>query len=149
MKITIFDYSFILEDKFSSGHVLSANEAMALNGLRAENIRKRMTDKVKAAIDQNGGEILAPNDIERLQSIITDYAELYDFHPPSRRTAIMPLEIKIEIVAKEMADKAARQRGEISASDSEIESWKYHPQTQSEARRRLAESRQITSIEDL
>lgn len=80
MQITIRHYTFNLPTLYIEGHRLSAGEAQALNGLRAENIRnnvKKVLDRRLDAIPD--GQVLSTEEVAKLQSIVDDYASKYFF----------------------------------------------------------------------
>lgn len=54
MNVTIQKQTYTLADKYAEGHTLSANEAAALNQLRAENLRNNFASTVKKALGEDG-----------------------------------------------------------------------------------------------
>jgi hypothetical protein len=50
-EVTIANHTFTVPAPYADGHVLSANEAAALNQLLGENIRNNMASAVKLALD--------------------------------------------------------------------------------------------------
>ncbi len=145
MRFTIEGYAFTIPDRHQPGDVLSEIEAHALNSFRVRNIQIQMLRKVRQAISQSSGQILSPEELASLQSQIAKYAESYQFSLPTRQNAITPLELEIEIVAKEMADKQARLKDWTSpgADPATIEQFKSLPVVQIEARRRLEDSKSL------
>lgn len=80
MKIRIGQYAFSIGSPFRPGHVLNQNEADALNGLRAENIRnnvKKMVDRATQSLPP--ASILNPDELASLQEEVLDYARTYSF----------------------------------------------------------------------
>lgn len=72
-KITIAGESFTVPLPYDEGHVLTANEASALNQTHSENLRNNFAPRVKEA-KENGAF-----DLEMLQSELDTYAEEYEF----------------------------------------------------------------------
>jgi len=70
-QITIQGLTFNVPDRYTEGHVLTANEASALNQTYHENLRNNFAKKVKDA-----GE--SP-DVEALQASLDEYAAAYQF----------------------------------------------------------------------
>lgn len=80
MKIRIGQYAFAIGSPFRTGHILNQNEADALNGLRAENIRnnvKKLVDKATQGLPQ--GQLLDSTILNTLEEEISDYARTYSF----------------------------------------------------------------------
>lgn len=53
-QITISGHPFEVADRYAEGHTLTANEALALNQMRRENIRNNTAKKVKEFVDGGG-----------------------------------------------------------------------------------------------
>lgn len=120
MKIRIDQYAFAISTKYRAGHELSQNEADALNGLRAENIRNNVKRKVdEAKKDLLPGELLTPDALSALQDYVSEYARDYEFGPKSepkggiRKTAF---EIELLAIAQARVEEQARQM-EITLSE--------------------------------
>lgn len=112
MKIRIDQYFFNIPTRYRVGHELSQNEADALNGLRAENIRnnvKRWVDEAKKTVPI--GELLTPDSISALQDRVSEYASEYEFGPKGepkggvRKTAF---EIELLAIATARVEEQAR-----------------------------------------
>lgn len=71
--ITIAGETFTVPMPYKEGHVLSANEASALNQTHSENLRNNFASKVKLAKENK------TFDLEMLQSELDEYAEEYEF----------------------------------------------------------------------
>lgn len=115
MKIRIAQYAFSVPLRYRAGHELSQNEADALNGLRAENIRNNVKRKVDEA--QRGlqpGELLTPDALSALQDYVSAYAAEYEFGPKAepkggiRKTAF---EIELLAIATSRVEEQARSLG--------------------------------------
>jgi len=112
MKIRINQYFFGIGSKYRAGHELTQNEADALNGLRAENIRnnvKRWIDEATRGLAP--GELLTPDAISSLQDKVSEYARDYEFGPRGepkggiRKTAF---EIELLAIATARVEEQAR-----------------------------------------
>jgi hypothetical protein len=112
MKIRINQYAFSIPLRFRAGHELSQNEADALNGLRAENIRnnvKRWIDEATKGLPP--GELLTPDALSALQDRVSEYARDYEFGPKGepkggiRKTAF---EIELLAIATSRVEEQAR-----------------------------------------
>lgn len=98
------------------GHVLTENEASALNGLLAENLRNNFAAKIKKdfeAADEKGTE--RPS-LETLQTELTAYAETYEFGV--RRagsgtigTSTDPVERELNKMARELIKSRLKEKG--------------------------------------
>lgn len=71
--ITIGGETLQVPQPFAAGHVLSANEASALNQTYAENVRNNMAGKLKALKDAG------TFDLEVFQGQVDDYTNDYEF----------------------------------------------------------------------
>lgn len=80
MQITIRHYTFDLPSPYAEGHRLSAGEAQALNGLRAENIRNNVKKILDPKLDALPAEhVLSVDELAQLQSTVDEYAQGYFF----------------------------------------------------------------------
>lgn len=70
-KITVSGVEVQIDDVYNEGHPLTANEAAALNQMRAENIRNNTANEVKKLGDEP--------DPKAAQKIVSDYAKTYEF----------------------------------------------------------------------
>lgn len=145
MKIRIGQYAFSVPTRYRAGHELSQNEADALNGLRAENIRnnvKRWVDEATRGLTP--GELLTPDALSALQDKVSEYARDYEFGPRGepkggiRKTAF---EVELLAIATERVESQARQM-EITLSEEgfaeAVESQMKLAIVIEEARRRVA-----------
>lgn len=73
-QITIQGHTFNVPAPYAAGHVLTENEASALNGLLHENLRNNFAGKVKKASEDG-----ATPDVEALQTELDEYAASYEF----------------------------------------------------------------------
>jgi hypothetical protein len=72
-EITISGEVFKVDPPFTEGHVLTENQAAALNQTFCENIRNNMASQVKEAIEKNDF------DQDIFQDKVTQYASGYEF----------------------------------------------------------------------
>jgi hypothetical protein len=152
MKIRIGQYAFSIGSPFASGHVLSANEAEAMNRLRAENIR----NNVKKWVDQERarcavGELLTPDALSELQDKISAYAASYQFGvigEPKGGLRRTPFEQELRAVALERVELQMRQMEiELSAEALELaleQQMKLAPVVE-EARRRVKARQELAA----
>lgn len=102
-EISIHDQVFTVSAPYTEGHVLLANEAKALNQVRAENIANNFRKRIKAALD---GVPLKEGDpaptLEGLTAEMLEYDVKYNFSVPSTgREPVDPLERICLRLAKE------------------------------------------------
>jgi hypothetical protein len=159
MPITIQGHEFEFgAAKYAEGHVVTANEANALNQVRLENIRNNTAAKIKKAADEAGVEPSAVNlDAQfgdeagaTLRSVIQAYADNYEFgaRAVARAEPIDPIEREAMKIAKETVRKALSAAGhKIKDLDPEkvqglYDAYAAKEETLKEAKRRvkLAES---------
>lgn len=77
-QVTIQGVAFNLDERYTEGYTISANEAAALNQTRFENIRNNFAKTVKdaqEAAQKEGKEV----DVKALQKSLTEYANGYEF----------------------------------------------------------------------
>lgn len=125
--IVIQGYDFTISAPYTEGHVLTANEAAALNQLRAENVRNNSASRIKAAIkaaEEAGVEFSLDtsmvgegDEAVTLRQSIEDYAENYEFgaRRTSTREPVDPvqreaLRIAKEVAATQLASKGIKQK---------------------------------------
>lgn len=101
---TIKGHALTVPAPIVEGHVLTAVEAGAMNGLFAENIGNNIASKLEKAIADNGGVA----DIAALQTIVDDYAATYDFG--MSRTSD-PVEKAAKDIARETVKTQAGTKG--------------------------------------
>lgn len=83
--IRIKQYQFTLSDPFNEGHVLTSNEARALNALRAENIRNNLEKILNREIGKlPDSALLSASTLSEMNDLATRYDREYEFG--SRRT---------------------------------------------------------------
>lgn len=100
-ELTIQELTFAAPTPYTEGHVLTANEALALNQTLLENLRNNFASTVKAAREEaatNGGVV----DEEALQVKFDEYAAEYEFGARriGARSSVDPVEreaIKIAV----------------------------------------------------
>jgi hypothetical protein len=100
--IKIQDIQFTLEDRYAEGHTLTANEALQLNQVRAENIGNNLRSKIKAALALED-EAAKATAMEAVRAEFDEYAKSYEFGATVRRSATVqqsPLEKAAEKLAK-------------------------------------------------
>lgn len=110
MKIQIGSNEFTLSDRYSSGSVLDANEAKALNVERGERIR----NKVQRWISRQGFPegVLVGEHLERLRSYVAEQNESFAFETRAHtKPKAGTLEAEMREVAREMAETEARASG--------------------------------------
>lgn len=101
--ITVAGVSLNAPRPFTSGHVLSENEAGALNQLLAENLRNNFAGVVKKAIEEVEG--IENLDIDALQTQFDEYADEYEFG--QRRGSRLPVD-PVKRAAVEIARSLVR-----------------------------------------
>lgn len=140
MKIRINQYAFELSEPFQTGHSLSANEAQALNSLRAENIRNNVAKRVREELAILGdGELLSLEQIKELQALVDRHSERYRF--PSRHTAserLGPLEAEIKRLATLKAQEQAQNAsGYYHDWENRLPELELDPQIREQARKNV------------
>lgn len=75
-EFTIAKVKFNLAPRYAEGHVLTANEANAMNQTFFENIRNNLSKLVKESLDPNSEK---PLTVEELQTKVDEYAAAYVF----------------------------------------------------------------------
>jgi hypothetical protein len=152
--IIIQGLTFHAPQPYAQGHVLTANEATALNALLAENLRNNFTRRVKARAN---GRDLAPEDgaAYRLRSEFATYAAQYRLGtgttPPRDPVAREATRLATSLV-REWLNRRNVQRGELAEGefDSHVARIAALPATQAEARRRVeASRRELASALDI
>lgn len=118
-RITIQGLTFALAAVFSAGHKLTENEATALDGLRAENIRNNFSTTVKkakeAAAEANGVDVKEVTadmlDTDALEAQLAEYAEGYQFGVRTGGRTTDPVERIARDIAKTTIENAIRAKG--------------------------------------
>lgn len=99
-EITVAGQKFIFTERYAAGHVITENEAKALNQVLSENIRNNVAAKVK---DES---------IEFTQADFDEYASGYEFSANSvRRKPVDPLEKEAISIAKKKIAEMLRDKG--------------------------------------
>lgn len=157
-RIRTGQYSFLVGSPFAEGHKLTANEAEALNQLRAENIRNNVKKLVDRATKQlPPGEVLAPAELSELNDRVARYISGYEFGSGSspnggvRQTAF---EAELRSIASDRLDTQLRAAGVAlspEAYEAEIEKITREAEVIDEARARLAVRREVSAqaLQDL
>lgn len=150
MKIRIGQYAFGVGSPYYGGYQLGPQEADALNGLRAENIRnnvKRWVDKAQEGLP--AGELLGPEALAALQDRVAEYAQGYVFgekREPKGGIRKTTFEQELRAVARERVETQARQQ-EVHLGEEEleaaIEAQMKLAQVVEEARRRVSKRIEI------
>lgn len=131
--ITIQGHEFTVPMRYAEGHVLTANEAAALNQTFHENLRNNFASSVRAkkeelfgVKDEASGKITVPEDasleddaISELQAKLDAYAAEYEF---ARRTGggrapADPIEREALNLAKMAIRSALKQKGQKADAD--------------------------------
>lgn len=119
-EITIAGEVFKVAPRYTEGHVLSDNEASALNQTFFENIRNNMASKVKDTKEK--GDF----DIDVMQDEITKYSEEYEFGarrgPAAPRDPVRNLALRFATTAvgKSIKDKYGQDHGFTAAEIKEL-----------------------------
>ncbi len=111
-QITIQGHSFNVPDRYSEGHVLTANEASALNQTFHENLRNNFASKVKEVKGEAEG--LSAEQVIDLQSKLDAYAESYVFGVRSAsgpRAPADPVGKEAFSIARDAVRAAIRKKG--------------------------------------
>ena len=105
-KLTIAGHEFEVEDRYAEGHVLTANEASAMNQLRRENIRNNTASKVKAFVEGGGNAA-------DFQDEITSIADAYEFGARAVGTGVSrdPVASEARTLARQAVNKALKAAG--------------------------------------
>lgn len=111
--ITIQGVSFEVTAPYAAGHVVTEAEALALNQVRAENIRNNKARAVKAAKEEHGDEL--PSDIlKALAAEVSEYDKNYEFTIASvggGRTPVDPVEREAVKIAKTLINAKLKEMG--------------------------------------
>lgn len=145
-QIRISQYQFEISEPFQEGHQLSSQEALALNALRAENIRNLLAHKVRAAVEEAGGKLLGQAALAALREEASKLDRDYRFG--NRRT--VPRQGAIEREAKVIARSlllSSKEGRDLEGEDLDraIERASKMEDILAEARQRLEEQAQIAN----
>lgn len=165
-EITIQGYTFTAPIRYAEGHVLTANEAGALNQTFHENLRNNFASKVRGKLeelygakDETTGKIVVPEDAElseeqfaELQTEFNAYAEQYEFgarRAGGGRQPSDPVRREAENLAKAAVRQALKSKGIKAEADAIAEAAKRLVDTQPHwmetAARRVAEQQAIAA----
>lgn len=105
-EITIAGKAFTVPQPYTEGHVLSTNEAAALNQTYAENLRNNFAGKVKEAEEAGTFEL------EVFQGRLDDYASEYEFgvRTGGGRTSD-PVQAEAMAIARDLVRRALQKKG--------------------------------------
>lgn len=147
--IRIQTYQFHLRDRYEAGHQLTAEEASALNSLRAENIRNNLAPAVsKAASQLPAGTLLSPDQLAPLVALAAKYDAEYEFGRKRAYSRPGPIEVEAQAIAKARVVAAARAQGQTLAPaelDQLVETLASREDVQAEARLRVQDSQRVAS----
>lgn len=150
--IRIQQHSFTLSDPFLPGHLLSPEEASALNGLRAENIRNILGKRIAAVSATNGGGGSGGGlSEEALLKIEEEAARLdreYQFGVRRAYNRPGPIERVAMEIARAKVVAAARRDGETLSEEqlaSEALQLVTDPEVLAEARAQVTENQKVAS----
>jgi hypothetical protein len=145
LTITIQEYTFFFPPRAQEGHVLTADEAVALNQIYSENIRNNVDQWVQLAVAQSSTPLLSPEDCEALQQRIAEYAQNYQFTPRAGGQRLGPLELALRSAAAEHAV----QKGVFPGDDDweeKILTARGLPEVQASARQLLLARRKTAQV---
>lgn len=157
--IQIKHYQFTVSEPFAEGTVIDGPTATAINALRAENIRNNWAKRLAQELDKlPSGESLSPERLRELQAELTVYDARYRFAPRGglgQRPAALAAEARA--IAEERVAAQARQAGVeglvpgSAEFEALVDGQAELPVVQAEARRRIAERRQLAdeTLEEL
>ena len=156
--ITIQGHEFTIALPYAAGHVLTENEANALNQVRLENIRNNSAAKIKAAAKSAEPEI-KPEDVDldgttvgegenamSLRASIEAYAEAYEFgarQAGTRAEPVDPVQREALRIAREAVLGALKAKGTKrkdvadDAFEAAVERYAARDEVQKEAQRRV------------
>ena len=117
--VTIQGNEFSIPARYAEGHVLTVNEASAMNQLVAENVRNNAASKIKKAIaEANEAGVEFSLDAARdgdvtLRQEIQAYAESYEFGARATRSAepVDPVQKEAYRIAVELVNGKLRDGG--------------------------------------
>lgn len=120
IQIVLHETTFEVPLKYSEGHVLTANEANALNFAHAQLVGKNFSSKVKTAKGEE--KTLSDAAREDLQNQISAYSKTYEF--PIRKTisSLTPLQKMANKLAEE-AIKSTLRKHSIDPKSKSEEWW--------------------------
>lgn len=107
--VQIRQQQFDINREYREGDTLTAGEALALNQLLVERIRKGMAPRVARIVRHFG--VLSSQQHSQLQQELNDYASQYEFNPKPGYRPEVPLERAVKEVAHQEAEKWGQQNG--------------------------------------
>ena len=111
MQITISQHTFDIHPRYQEGHVLSSDEAFALNQFFLENIRNNVRPLVAKAVEATPTGFLSPDEHDAIQARITRYADDYQFKARNRTRPPTAVELIADELARARAESEAVRRG--------------------------------------
>jgi hypothetical protein len=108
-ELTIQGLDFTAAPRFAEGHVLTANEANALNQTFFENLRNNFAGRVKKVKEEHGENIESVMD--ELQGEFDTYAEAYEFGVRKTAAPKDPVTAKALVLAKQAIRTAIQASG--------------------------------------
>jgi len=108
-KLTIAGQIFTATDVYAAGHVVTENEARALNQTRAEALRNNFAAEVKKALGER--ETLPEAEFAELQKALDAYAAEYQFSGNVGGRTTDPLEREAKRIATEIVDGKIAEKG--------------------------------------
>lgn len=148
--IKIHHHQFSVAEPFCEGHALSAAEAQALNGLRAENIRNSLAKWIKRRLT-SAIRPLSQEELAQAKARCAELDEEYEFAQRETR-GISPgtLEYEMVLLAQEKVEAQARARGlalTAEQKDEAIAALVQDPSIRAEASRRMEVRSRVISQE--
>ncbi len=138
-------YKFTLRDRFSAGHLLSENEAAALNALRAENIRNILLLRLRK-VARDDGTLLSPEQVLELELEASRLDREYEFGARRAYSRPGPLQVAEREIARQRVLSKARSDGR-ALSPEDLESLTATeadtPAVKEEARLRVEEQGRV------
>jgi len=163
-EITIQGHTFVAPLRYNEGHIISANEAGALNQTYHENLRNNFASTVKKKLEELygsevDGKVVVPDDAEltedqlaELQAEFDAYAQAYEFgarRSGGGRAPVDPIEREALNLAKQAVRQALKARGIKADADAVADAAKRLVETNATfrdtARRRVEEQQAIAS----
>lgn len=111
-EITVQGVTLSAPAPYAEGHVLAENEAAVLNQTLAENLRNNFSRKVKAVVDEAGGEDNI--DLNALQQEFDAYVAEYEFgvrRSGGGQPKLSPQEREARKIAKEAVKESIKEKG--------------------------------------
>jgi len=114
MTIVVCQHTFYISKKFEAGHIISEDEAYALNQVLMENIRNNVRPMVSKIAGEKG--FLDETEQSILQEKINQYVQEYRFRSRSKPRSRSALETAIDDLALERAELVAQKEGIVEPS---------------------------------